>query len=483
VVILFGLPMLAYEPTIFHRFGLRDDYSILREAHEEPGKITRVCSMQARPLYGVLLENSFGLARSIDDLAWIRAGAAILLGCAAVALFFTLGWLGWDRATAALLAAVITILPSAQVFVSWAVAWPLAVAVLLAIGSFVAAERAFQAERPRAKAAWWGLAVVASCASALDYQPNSMFYFALVAAALIRRGWTGVGTVEWLVRHAVTVFIGVGSAFTLMMVAFAQGWVPASHRIALDHDWIGKALWFVATPLQNAFALIAVNRNGGSLVVLATACAVILLIGYGLLHRCRTKGRADALWHAGALTVTLSASFAVNFVVGDRWPVYRVITPLASTVLVAAALALFRIGGVRAVRLGLLALLLPGVWLARSQTLALIARPQEVELNVLEAAAGTIDPARHPRVFVITPRPEDHVGGFVYADEFGSLSTDSDWVSKEMLHLIMESRHPEMPDVVKRYEFACGRVIPKRRTFDVIINLRSVSSFRQTAPR
>ncbi|MBS1238254.1 MAG: hypothetical protein H6R37_1498, partial [Deltaproteobacteria bacterium] len=33
------LPLIIYSNTLFARFGFRDDYAILREVHEEPGKV------------------------------------------------------------------------------------------------------------------------------------------------------------------------------------------------------------------------------------------------------------------------------------------------------------------------------------------------------------------------------------------------------------------------------------------------------------
>ena len=37
------LPLLVYGNTIFHRYGFRDDYAIIREAREEPGTVLRFC--------------------------------------------------------------------------------------------------------------------------------------------------------------------------------------------------------------------------------------------------------------------------------------------------------------------------------------------------------------------------------------------------------------------------------------------------------
>src|SRR5438105_1303033 len=49
---IFLVPLITYWPATFHDFGLRDDYSNLREAHEEPGKVVKFCASHARPIYG-----------------------------------------------------------------------------------------------------------------------------------------------------------------------------------------------------------------------------------------------------------------------------------------------------------------------------------------------------------------------------------------------------------------------------------------------
>jgi hypothetical protein len=46
---LFFLPVVTYWPATFHEYGLRDDYSNLRESHEELGKVVQFCASHARP--------------------------------------------------------------------------------------------------------------------------------------------------------------------------------------------------------------------------------------------------------------------------------------------------------------------------------------------------------------------------------------------------------------------------------------------------
>lgn len=92
--LLFLLPLATYWRTIFHRFGFRDDYAILREALEEPGKVTRVCASQGRPFFGWLLEQSARAASGIvlKDVRGLAAGAF----CAAwAAQGAGAGWWDW----------------------------------------------------------------------------------------------------------------------------------------------------------------------------------------------------------------------------------------------------------------------------------------------------------------------------------------------------------------------------------------------------
>jgi hypothetical protein len=477
------LPVAVYWPAIMGRFGMRDDYSILREAHEEPEKVIRVCSMQARPLYGVLMAGSFHHTGGIDDFWRLRLTCAVLIGGVAATFFLLLRRWNWDRWTALLAAALLTVLPSAQIGVGWAVAWPLPIAMLLAMAAFGSAERSFELLQrnsvPVATALWWALSVLLVTASALIYQSNSLFYFTAVAAALWgHRRWGARRGVEWLVRHVATVSIGLALAFTIMMVAFAQGWVAVSHRVALEQDWVGKFVWWVREPLKHALGLIALDDDAGSQTVHRVAALVAIVIAVGLARAAWRRGYGRAAWWPFALPAMVFASFAVNLIVADRWPVYRVLMPMSASIVVALAIALLSLGGRPLARYGLLALVVAGAWLARRQTVDLIAWPQSVELRVLTEEAGRIHPAEKPRVFVLTPKPQDHVAAKVFSDEFGSLSTDSDWVPVEMLKLVMRERYPDRPQVNSEYTVACGRELPKDRPFDVVLDLRRVREFR-----
>src|ERR1017187_638338 len=78
--LFFLVPLLTYWPATFHDYGLRDDYSNLREAHEEPGTILNFCASHARPIYGWLLQATYGQTDSVQSLHWMRFAASLLLG-------------------------------------------------------------------------------------------------------------------------------------------------------------------------------------------------------------------------------------------------------------------------------------------------------------------------------------------------------------------------------------------------------------------
>src|ERR1700690_2756547 len=141
-LLLFAVPLLAYWPTTFHDFGLRDDYSNLREAHEEIGKVLRFCASHARPIYGWLLQATYGQTSSVQNLQWLRFVAALLLGAISLVSFRGLRAVGWSINTSLVFAVLLSLVPSAQVIAGWAIGWPYAATALLAIGGFFTVEGA-----------------------------------------------------------------------------------------------------------------------------------------------------------------------------------------------------------------------------------------------------------------------------------------------------------------------------------------------------
>src|SRR6202790_1146303 len=140
--ILFLIPLLSYWPATFHDYGLRDDYSNLREAHEETGTVVKFCASHARPIYGWLLQATYGQTNSVQSLQWMRLLASLLLGAISLVSFRGLRALGWSFSTSLCFAVLLALIPSAQVMAGWAVGWPYVATALLAFSGFFTVEGA-----------------------------------------------------------------------------------------------------------------------------------------------------------------------------------------------------------------------------------------------------------------------------------------------------------------------------------------------------
>ena len=235
---LFLTPLLTYWPATFHDYGLRDDYSNLREAHEEPGTILKFCASHGRPIYGWLLQSSYGQAGSVQDLRWMRFSAALLLGAIGLVMFRGLRALGWPLASSLCFGVLLALLPASQVIAGWAVGWPYAAAALLATLGFFIVEGTLSARADAGRGRVAGqclLALAIMWACALIYQPSALFYSVPLAGALIaRRDRSLAQTVRWLALHMSFVFTALILAFATISELYARGIFPKSGRIAFE---------------------------------------------------------------------------------------------------------------------------------------------------------------------------------------------------------------------------------------------------------
>src|ERR1700730_16145805 len=260
---LFLVPLISYWPATFHDFGLRDDYSNLREAHEEPGKVVKFCASHARPIYGWLLQATYGQTDSVQDLQWMRFLASLLLGAISLVMFRGLRALGWSFNTSLCFAVLLALVPSAQVIAAWAVGWPYAATALLAIAGFFTFEGALGvglgAGAGRA-AGQFTVALGLMVVSALIYQPSALVYVVPLAGALIAQRRRNIPqTARWLGVHLGFVVAALGLAYCTMSLLYLSGVFVKSGRIAFEHNWGAKVAWFFQETLPNALSLFVLN--------------------------------------------------------------------------------------------------------------------------------------------------------------------------------------------------------------------------------
>ena len=480
--VLFLVPLTAYWPATFHDYGLRDDYSNLREAHEEPATVVKFCASHARPIYGWLLQSTYGQTDTVQDLQWMRFLASLLLGAISLVMFRALRSFGWCYNSSLCFAVLLALVPSAQVIAGWAVGWPYAATALLAIAGFFTADGALGmglSAGPVRKVGQWSLALGLVVVSALIYQPSALFYVVPLAAGLIAQRRRGLAqTARWLGIHLGFVVLSLILAYCTMTALYAAGVFVKSGRIAFEHHWGEKIVWFIQETLPNALSLLVLNDNNhrGRGWYLACAGLVGCLLLAGIVVEWRRHGRTRGLiWAAGLLGLPVLAH-GVSQAASERYATYRTILAMTAVLLcflVASVRALTERWGMASRRVLASVAVIAAFFTAQHHVYALIAVPQgnEWQLILQGAKQVRLDGPARPRVFAIASSPADLSTASIYHDEFGSLSSNSEWVPKEMFKRAMHDLHPDLANLESRYDFAEGYKLPAGEHYDVIVDL------------
>jgi hypothetical protein len=484
---LFLVPLVTYWPATFHDFGLRDDYSNLREAHEEPGTVVKFCASHARPVYGWLLQVTYGQTDSVQDLRWMRLAASLLLGALSLVCFRGLRALGWSFNTSLCFAVLLALIPSAQVIAGWAIGWPYAATALLACAAFFIVEGALTvglSAGPGRAAGQWIVAVGLMVMSALIYQPSALFYVVPLAAALIvQRQRTLTQTARWAGFHLGFVVGTLGLAYCVMSLLYATRVFVKSGRIAFEHHWGEKIAWFLQETVPNALSLFVLNDNNHRDHALYYGCAAIVgaLLLAGAYVEWRRYGRSRGIvWLTALLGLPVFAC-AVSLIASEHYATYRTILAMTAVLLcflVASIRALTESWGAHGRRMLATIVVAIAFFTAQHHVYALIAVPQGNEWHLIMAGAKHVHlGGAHPRIFAVASTPADISTASIYHDEFGSLSSNSEWVPKEMFKRAMHDLHPEIANLDSRYEFSSGPKLPIDQRYDVIINLHQLRKF------
>jgi hypothetical protein len=478
-------PFVVYWQTVFHDYGMRDDYSYLREARAEPSKIVKFTASHGRPLYGALLETSFAAAEDTAGLKWLRLATVVLLTLLGLALWRQLYQSGWAEIEAAVIGLGVVCLPAAQVAAGWAICWPQVLALLLAVAGFSAIET--ELERGGLKR-WVALlgGIMIYCISGLIYQSNALFAVVPMAAVLlVRTERERVADRSWLLIHVASLLVGLALSYLLVLMLFHSGIFHESARMQFETNPFTKVLWFFWQPLPNALALYALRDtfNAGAVYFWAAGLAVAAVIGYGYrMARAQTEGSAKKRWLICLLLLPLLAD-GVSLVARERAIGYRVLFGLSGLVLVLLVFVVRTLRVTERIKLyayyPLLALpVLIGVVTANRNAYDLIAEPQGNEWDLVRAPVMRAEFKGATKVYLITPTPDDRSTERMFADEFGSLSSDSDWVPREMFKTAVRERFSNKLPTGFTYTVTLGRTAPAPGAFDLTIDLRKLKSFR-----
>jgi hypothetical protein len=403
-------------------------------------------------------------------------------------MFRGLRSVGWSFNASLCFAVLLQLIPSSQVIASWAVGWPYAATALLAIAGFFTVEGALAvglSAGARRAVAQWVMALCLMVVSALIYQPSALFYVVPLAGALIaQRRRSPKRTLVWLGIHVGFVVAALGMAYCTMSVLYATGTFVKSGRIAFEHHWGDKLAWFVQETLPNGLSLLVLNDNNRRDHVGYVLCALVVtaLLLAGLCREWRRYGRARGMiWAVGLFGLPVFAA-GVSLVASERYATYRTILAMTAVLLcflVASVRALTDGWGIAARRWVAAAAVTVAFFVAQHHVYALIAVPQGNEWQLILSGAKHVrlDAPARPRIFAIASSPSDISTATIYHDEFGSLSSNSEWVPKEMFKRAMHDLHPDVPNLESRYDFAEGYRLPSGQHFDVIIDMHQLRRF------
>jgi hypothetical protein len=230
-------------------------------------------------------------------------------------------------------------------------------------------------------------------------------------------------------------------------------------------------------------SMFVLNDNNQRDHALYFGCAALVgaLLLAGAYREWRRYGRSRGIvWLTALLGLPVFAC-AVSLIASERYATYRTILAMTAVLLcflVASIRALTESWGPYGRRMLAIIVMSIAFFTAQHHVYALIAVPQGNEWQLIMAGAKKVhfDGAR-PRIFAIASAPADISTATIYHDEFGSLSTNSEWVPKEMFKRAMHDLHPEIPNLDSRYDFSEGRRLPADQRYDVIIDLHKLRQY------
>ena len=472
-------PLAVYWQTVFQEYGFRDDYSLLREAHEEPFKLFRITTSNGRPIYGAVLEASLRPLRFVGDLPWLRLIAVGLLASVAVLLWRQLRRSGWSNLEAGAIALGVALLPGAQITVGWAIAWPIALALLFAVVGFSVVEAGLRRESAvHVPSLLLGGAFY--FLSGLTYQSSALFATVpLAAVLLLRDDRERLSHFRWVALHIGTLLASLFAAFLLTQLLFDEGVVTQAARMRLEPEPFTKLLWFVRQPLVNSLALFELRDRFNTTAffwLIASCIGALLSLGY--FYGARTRSQ-KLRWLFSLLCLPFVAH-AVSLAASSQAVGYRTVFGLSGLVLVLVVFALRSVMSTHKLRPAFQASAFASLFVlaalsAHHNAYQLIAEPQAREWGLIEDAAKKLRLDADTDVYIIRPGIDDRSTEQVFDDEFGSLSSDADWASREMFKQAMRERFPGHLPAGSSLSIITGPLPPPSPSaYDEVVDLRKL---------
>jgi hypothetical protein len=247
----------------------------------------------------------------------------------------------------------------------------------------------------------------------------------------------------------------------------------------LEPEPFTKLLWFVRQPLVNSLALFELrDRFHTTAFFWVVASSIGALVSLGYFYGART-GSQKLRWLFCLLCLPFVAH-AVSLAASSQAIGYRTVFGLSGLVLVLVMFALRSVISAHKLRpafqvSAFASLFVLAALSARHNAYELIAEPQAREWDLIEDAAKRLRLDADTDVYIIRPGIEDRSTEQVFDDEFGSLSSDADWASREMFKAAMRERFPGHLPAGSSLSIITGpKPPPSPSAYDEVVDLRKL---------
>jgi hypothetical protein len=448
-MIISAVVCAAYSVVLSSNFGIMDDYSFLLDAIVGSKHTFMLLIGGGRPLNAVLLGLGFHSTGSIENLAILRAITLVgicLLGCGFY--FFTrLHRVSFISSLA--IACGIILLPSFQVYASWAQHFttPFAGAIAL-LSAFILTPVCTIRERSRSLTVL--LSALLLLIAILIYQPIAMLFctgilISITSSPDINAAWRPGRVIDAVTAFVTAMFLG------LLIFKIGQYIYPGgSLRDGLVQNIHEKLSWFFSEPIANALSLYAVPANH------TLQFLVILTVLLGAIFFIKKRGSSTALLIFIYAVLCVLGSYAPNLATAENWASYRSIGALAASVVVLLVLMTSELIDYIKIKYFTNAIIskdnkyhwfVPAILViiltarAQSNVLNSFVLPNVTELNNLASALhdGKSQKSEDIAVLIRPSSWTDSAARPMAYDEFGMPSSIRDYYAKAIVEIVLRS--------------------------------------------
>ncbi len=495
-VVLTAIVGIAYGSCVTGMVGYADDYWLLWQWRDEPGRVLDVWNRAGRFVTAILFPLLWGDASAVGDLWRPRLAAVVGIGLFALSLYATMRRMDYSWWFSLAMAGLTALLPTFAVYAAWATCSGHVYGCLAALAAFAIVDVRWKQRPTWLIPALMAGGIVVETIALCTYQPAGMFYIVACTFALASTGmtpWSWAATLRVGVHASVLI-----AAMCVALVIFkssageAEG-IDLAERGAATTDPFLKAGRFVAQPLAQSCLPYWFTNHWSNAARIAVAIALLgILVPLGTIARLDGSVTNRLLRTAGLLAL-IPLSYLPHLVVAADFFPYRTRAAIAPAILFLLVLA--AAGGFQLlIRQDSRRRFVQQVALAAVVFIALIAArrhvthgflvPSQIEWAVVRSELlRESGRAKEPEqvVFLMPDSSRPLTGRFVY-DEFGYLSSSHDWTCRGMTGLAVVDVAPQSLDAFRKARFievAPGAPPPESSDNTWTIDARQVNRLAQ----